>query len=58
MNGKIKPADTSANYLNILVVDDQEDVRRGLKKLISKAGCEFEIASSGEEAMDLLKNCH
>ncbi len=37
--------------LNILVVDDQEDVRRGLGRLIGALGCEVQTCASGEEAL-------
>jgi len=40
--------------LNVLVVDDQEDVRRGLKRLVGTLGCEVEMCASAEEALDLL----
>lgn len=40
--------------LTVLVVDDQEDVRRGLQRLIRTLGCEVEIAASGEEALEKL----
>jgi len=41
--------------LNILVVDDQEDVRRGLGRLIGTLGCEVQTCSSGEEALALMQ---
>lgn len=40
--------------LNILVVDDQEDVRRGLSRLLESQGCHVEMASSAEMAIDAL----
>ena len=42
--------------LKILVVDDQIDVRRGLKRLIGTLGCEVESCSSAEEALNILKD--
>ncbi|MBT3633598.1 MAG: sigma-54-dependent Fis family transcriptional regulator [Candidatus Marinimicrobia bacterium] len=42
------------NDINILVVDDQTDVRKGLQKLISPLGCAVDIAASGEEAIELI----
>ena len=46
----------SLNSLHILVVDDQVDVRNGLKRLISSLGCEVVTAASGEEALNKIKN--
>ncbi|MCC7431014.1 sigma-54-dependent Fis family transcriptional regulator [bacterium] len=40
--------------LNILVVDDQEDVRRGLKRLIASLGCNVEISPSAEDALKIM----
>ena len=40
--------------LNVLVVDDQEDVRRGLKRLITSLGCHVETSSSAEDALRML----
>lgn len=40
--------------VRILVVDDQEDVRRGLQRLIGTLGCEVETCASGEEALSVL----
>ena len=51
-------ATTKASYdfndLRILVVDDQEDVRRGLQRLIRTLGCEVETCASGEEALSVM----
>ncbi len=49
----VSKADTIYDFgeLRILVVDDQEDVRNGLKRLIGTLGCEVEVCSSGEEAL-------
>ena len=41
--------------LNILVVDDQEDVRRGLGRLIGTLGCDVRTCASGEEALALMQ---
>lgn len=40
--------------LNVLVVDDQEDVRRGLNRLISTLGCEVSMSRSAEDALKVL----
>ncbi|MBS1271987.1 MAG: Regulatory protein AtoC [Candidatus Marinimicrobia bacterium] len=42
------------NQIRILVVDDQEDVRRGLQRLIGSLGCDVQIAESGETALSML----
>lgn len=44
--------------IRVLVVDDQEDVRRGLKRLIETLGCEVETCASGEEALSVLQSEH
>ncbi len=41
--------------LSILVVDDQEDVCRGLKRLIGTLGCEVHTCLSGEEALAMMQ---
>ncbi len=41
--------------LNVLVVDDQEDVRSGLKRLITSLGCHVETSSSAEDALQVLR---
>ncbi|MCF7805152.1 MAG: sigma-54 dependent transcriptional regulator [Candidatus Marinimicrobia bacterium] len=53
-----KPQSTESmdfNDLDILVVDDQEDVRRGLQRLIGSLGCNVRIAESGETALSMLR---
>jgi len=40
---------------NILVVDDEENAREGLSKILSKEGYVVEMASNGKEAIDTLK---
>ncbi|MDP7236241.1 MAG: sigma-54 dependent transcriptional regulator [Candidatus Latescibacteria bacterium] len=42
--------------LNILVVDDQEDVRRGLSRLVESFGFYVEMSASAEDALVRLKN--
>ncbi len=42
--------------LTILVVDDQADVRNGLKRLIGTLGCEVLTAASAEQALEVLQN--
>lgn len=37
----------------ILIVDDDESIRRGLKRQLSRVGCEVVEASSGEEALSM-----
>ncbi|MGD9899365.1 MAG: sigma-54-dependent transcriptional regulator [Calditrichaceae bacterium] len=43
------------SQLKILVVDDQEDVRRGLQRLIGTLGCDVEEKASAEEALSALQ---
>ncbi len=54
MNYDTKTSFDLAN-LKVLVVDDQEDVRRGLKRLITTLGCEVEMSPSAEDALKLLR---
>lgn len=39
----------------ILVVDDEENTRLGLSKLLSHEGFEVDLAANGTEALDLLR---
>ncbi|MHB8174727.1 MAG: sigma-54-dependent transcriptional regulator [Nitrospirota bacterium] len=40
----------------ILVVDDEENAREGLSKILSKEGYRVETAANGKEAIDNLKD--
>ena len=40
---------------SILVVDDEENAREGLSKILSKEGYRVDTASNGKEAIDTLK---
>lgn len=42
--------------LRVLVVDDEEDIRLGLRKLVSRLGAEVEAAADGAEALELVKD--
>ena len=42
--------------MRILVVDDEELQRHSLRSILTKKGYEVEVASSGEAALELLKN--
>lgn len=47
---------TSATQLaNILVVDDEENARKGLSMILAKEGYAVEMAANGKEAIDALK---
>ena len=39
----------------ILVVDDEENAREGLSKILSKEGYRVEMAANGKEAIDTIK---
>ena len=54
MNRKSPKTQDPLEGIRILVVDDQEDVRRGLSRLLETQGCEVTNAASGEEALSLL----
>ena len=40
---------------NILVVDDEENAREGLSKILTKEGYSVETAANGKEAIDSIK---
>lgn len=40
----------------IIVVDDEEDIRNVLKQVLERAGYEVEVAESGKEGLELLKD--
>lgn len=42
--------------ISVLIVDDQTDIRQGLKRLISSLSCEIETANSAESALDILSD--
>lgn len=42
----------------VLVVDDDPTIRLLLSKFLELQNCEVEIASSGDEALDLFNNTH
>lgn len=48
--------DTSLSLHNILVVDDEEEARMGLSKLLSIKGYKVFTASNGVEALEVLRN--
>ncbi|HOJ49261.1 MAG TPA: sigma-54 dependent transcriptional regulator [Spirochaetota bacterium] len=41
---------------NILIVDDEKNIREGLKKTLELEGYNIETASNGEEAFEFIKN--
>lgn len=44
--------------LNVLVVDDDENIRMVLQKAIGKQGHHVSVASNGEEALEILQRSH
>ena len=42
--------------VSILVVDDEENAREGLSKILSKEGYSVETAANGKEAIDIIKD--
>jgi CheY-like chemotaxis protein len=42
--------------IRVLVADDEEPLRRLLKKELSRKGFSVEVAQDGTQALDLLKN--
>jgi CheY-like chemotaxis protein len=41
----------------VLLVDDDEDIRDVIKEILSLEGIDAQIATNGEEAMERLKTC-
>lgn len=41
----------------VIVIDDEDDVRIVLKEILVRAGFEVEVASTGEEGLELLRQC-
>ena len=39
----------------VIVIDDEEDIRIALKEIFARAGFEVEVASNGNEGMNLLR---
>ncbi len=39
----------------VIVIDDEEDIRIALKEVFARAGFEVEVASNGDEGMNLLR---
>jgi two-component system NtrC family response regulator len=54
MTRPVEEAHWDFGELNVLVVDDQEDVRRGLARLIGSLGCQTAAVPSGEAALRAL----
>lgn len=42
---------------NVLVVDDDEDILKGLKEILENEGYTVDTAKTGQEAMEKLKSC-
>lgn len=47
--------ETAIQAATILVVDDEENAREGLSKILSKEGYVVETAANGKEAIDTIK---
>jgi DNA-binding NtrC family response regulator len=48
--------DSTVSLQNILVVDDEEEARIGLQKLLTVKGYKVFTASNGVEALEILRN--
>ena len=55
-NGTTEAGDRIDAALKILVMDDDEAVRRISRKMLEKRGCEVSTAADGEEAIELCRN--
>jgi DNA-binding NtrC family response regulator len=54
-DGRDKVLESIVQTATILVVDDEENAREGLSKILSKEGYRVETAANGKEAIDNLK---
>ncbi len=45
----------SQEIMQILVVDDEKDIRDGCERILIRMGCEVKKASRGDEALDLME---
>jgi len=46
----------NSKMVNILVVDDEQDIRDVLRELLEQAGCAVQVASEGVEAITMFRN--
>jgi CheY-like chemotaxis protein len=53
-----KVADLSESRIRLLVIDDDPDIRRGIKISLQHEGIEVAGAASGEEGLELARKIH
>ena len=53
MTEKDKPEHPAGGFRRLLVVDDNEDMRQSMKRLLERFGYEVEIASNGARAIEV-----
>lgn len=61
VNQYLKPSDSDTSIVldcNVLVVDDEEDLRAWLKHILESHGCRVRVASNGSEGLQALKEDH
>jgi len=46
----------SAETLHVLIVDDEQDIREGSERILTRMGFNISKATNGQEALDLFKN--
>jgi two-component system response regulator AtoC len=51
------PTQSAANGANILIIDDEENMRHMLSKMLGKAGYQVQTAGDGQEGVDKLNTC-
>jgi two-component system, OmpR family, phosphate regulon sensor histidine kinase PhoR len=49
------PVNDLPETINVLVVDDEQDIRDACERIISKMGCEVDKASRGDQALDMIR---
>ncbi len=51
-----KKKEIDFHKLNVLVMDDEKNIRETLKEMLETLGCKVQLAENGEKALDLYKN--
>jgi DNA-binding NtrC family response regulator len=54
---KSEPSPTHFRHLNLLVVDDERELRESLSQMLTTLGHKTLTAGTGEEALKMIRNC-
>jgi len=49
--------ETTVNRIPILIIDDEESIREGSERILTRMGCQVYKASRGTEGLDKLQTC-